>query len=339
MAILQRYDGQDGIEILINTESGESFCSVKGYARMSGKDQSTISRRLASANVDQGIAESASKTAEVLTAGGMQTVALVNEDLIAEWLPKDNPAAATALLKLGVRVVLHNMAGYEVKSAAKSPLSLEEFKSYKHEFEIFIPWATEHPIAATIFLERQGVTPIVLDPTPVLTSAPPIEHQVLPSGEAMAALDGAFLNLNRSGLMMNKLFKFLDRVPTMKTLDEEFVNELTNSLSQAELIIKKTERDLSLSQKKSAILETQLETQLKEYDRLGRENKYLVTQNDLLHHEIEALKDELNALKLQVPIPVKATTTKTKVGTKTYKRPKAKELPPKPLRYALPPGN
>ena len=91
MSILQRYDSPDGIEILINTETGESFCSVRGYARMSGKDQSTISRRLASANADRGVAGGALKTAEVLTAGGIQTVVLVDEDLIAEWLPKDNP--------------------------------------------------------------------------------------------------------------------------------------------------------------------------------------------------------------------------------------------------------
>jgi peptidoglycan hydrolase CwlO-like protein len=211
---------------------------------------------------------------------------------------------------------------------------------------IHLEAATEYPIAASIFLERQGVTPIVvhqtiLEPTPV-TPVEPSSNSSIPSDETMEALNGAFLNLNRSGLMMNKLFKFLDRVPTMKTLDEEFVNELTNSLSEAELIIKKAERDLSLSQKEVASLRSELEAKSKEYDRLGRENKYLATQNDLLHHEIEALKDELNALKLQVPIPVNATTTATKttkVGTKTYKRPKAKELPPKPLRFALPPSN
>lgn len=38
----------DGIELIVNTETGESFASVSGYARMSGKDKSTISRRLES---------------------------------------------------------------------------------------------------------------------------------------------------------------------------------------------------------------------------------------------------------------------------------------------------
>lgn len=105
-----RFDGQDGIEILIDTSTGESFCSVKGYARMSGKDKSTISRRL------EGVAKDGQKTAKAPTAGGIQGVALITEDLIVEWLPKDNPTAATTLLKLGVRMGLHKLAGYEVSS-------------------------------------------------------------------------------------------------------------------------------------------------------------------------------------------------------------------------------
>lgn len=202
---------------------------------------------------------------------------------------------------------------WKASQAEVPQLSVDQFQSFKHEFETFRPWATEYPVAASIFLERQGVTPI--------------ESQSLPPADAIAALDGAFLNLNRSGLMMNKLFKFLDRVPTMKTLDETFVNELVESLSQAESLVKKAEGDLK--------------AKTNEYDRLGRENKYLVTQNDLLHSQVDALKNEVNALKLQLPIPVKVAKTKTgaKTGAKTYKRPKAKELPPKPLRYALPPGS
>ena len=41
---LQRFD-HDGIELIINTETGESFASISGYARMSGKAQSTINPR------------------------------------------------------------------------------------------------------------------------------------------------------------------------------------------------------------------------------------------------------------------------------------------------------
>jgi hypothetical protein len=107
--ILKRFDN-DGIELLINTETGESFASISGYARMSGKGKSTISRRLT------GVASGDTKTAEIQTGQGVQSVALVNEDLIAKWLPKDNPVVATQLMKLGVRVFLHKMAGFEIKS-------------------------------------------------------------------------------------------------------------------------------------------------------------------------------------------------------------------------------
>lgn len=275
MSILQRYDSPDGIEILINTETGESFCSVRGYARMAGKDESTIRER-----IKKGAGKCASETAEILTAGGIQVARLINEDLIAEWLPKDNPSAATSLLKLGVRVVLHNMAGYEVKSTVSPKLSVDQFQSFKHEFETFIPWATEHPIAATIFLERQGLTPIVLEPTPVLNPHP--------SAETMAALDGAFLNLNRSGLMMNKLFKFLDRIPTMKTLDEDFVNEMVNSLSESERV--------------RTGLKSELQGALQQFRKLRTEHEKLIKQSTALSAELAAMRRKCDSCNIATPV-------------------------------------
>jgi hypothetical protein len=107
-----RFDGNDGIEILINTASGESFASISGYARMSGRNKSTIQRRLKTVALEH------QKTAEVETQSGLKTVALISEDLIASWIIKDNPERAFVLLKAGVRVCLHEMAGYQVKSTA-----------------------------------------------------------------------------------------------------------------------------------------------------------------------------------------------------------------------------
>jgi hypothetical protein len=116
---LQRYDGENGVEILIDSATGESFCSVKGYARMAGKAPSTIRERLGYVTeVSQGGREEAVKTAEILTAGGLQAHVLITEDQIVQWLPNDNPAAASALLKLGVRMGLHRMAGYSISSTA-----------------------------------------------------------------------------------------------------------------------------------------------------------------------------------------------------------------------------
>ena len=112
---LQRFD-HDGIELIINTETGESFATVRGYARMSGKIPSTISRRLTMSGkvlrcecLDQ---------AQIETAGGLQGVALIPEDLICQWLIKDNHELALKVMRLGVRLFLHTIAGFQVKSDA-----------------------------------------------------------------------------------------------------------------------------------------------------------------------------------------------------------------------------
>lgn len=103
---------KDGIEIIVNSTTGESYSSISGYARMSGKAQSTISKRIGSHEQTKLL------EAEIQTSKGLRTHRLLTEDLIAEWLPKDNPAMATKLIKLGVRGFLHQLAGFKVTSTA-----------------------------------------------------------------------------------------------------------------------------------------------------------------------------------------------------------------------------
>ena len=110
---LQRFD-QDGIELIINTKTGESFASISGYARMSGRIPSTISRRLTMS----GLREKGLDQAQIETAGGLQGVALIPEDLICQWLIKDNPELALKVMQLGVRLFLHTLAGFRVRSEA-----------------------------------------------------------------------------------------------------------------------------------------------------------------------------------------------------------------------------
>ena len=119
LAKFERFD-KDGIELIIDTATGESFASINGYARMSGKDKSTISRRIGT------VASGTHKTGEVLTTSGLKTVALIPESLIAEWLPKDNPTLASQLMLLGVRVFMHKLAGFEVTTNAVSPPALPQ---------------------------------------------------------------------------------------------------------------------------------------------------------------------------------------------------------------------
>jgi hypothetical protein len=114
MANLVRYD-HDGLELVIDTETGESFATISGYARMVGKDKSTISRRC------DGVASGVVGTAEIPTERGLRTVAMIPESLITEWVVKDNPDLAVQLMRAGVRVFLHKLAGYTVTSTVVAP--------------------------------------------------------------------------------------------------------------------------------------------------------------------------------------------------------------------------
>jgi hypothetical protein len=116
---LQRFDN-DGIELLIDTETGESFASQAGYARMSGVQYDTIRKRV------QRLSETSSdtitlKTAEIETPEGIRSVTLIPESIICRWIVMDNPSVAENLMRLGVRVFLHEMAGYKVTSEATDP--------------------------------------------------------------------------------------------------------------------------------------------------------------------------------------------------------------------------
>jgi|GEM_PF-3526038 len=135
-ANLVRFD-KVGIEILINSQTGESFASISGYARMSGKDKSTISRRCT-------VAFKTFLKAQIQTTTGLKTVVLISEDTIIDWIIDDNPALAKRLLKAGVRVFLHELAGYRVTSTAVEKVDpidalifgLQELKKVQADLEL-----------------------------------------------------------------------------------------------------------------------------------------------------------------------------------------------------------
>lgn len=110
---LQRFD-QDGIELIINTETDESFASQAGYARMSGVDYSTIRKRVERL----GVTFEPLKRSQIETVDGFRAVTLIPEDLICQWLIKDNHKLALKVMQLGVRLFLHTIAGFQVKSEA-----------------------------------------------------------------------------------------------------------------------------------------------------------------------------------------------------------------------------
>lgn len=116
MSSLSVFKSDNGIEIIINQQTGESFCSISGYARMSGLTQQAISKRVK--KVDN---PSIIKNAEIDTGYGIKLHNLITEDLITDWLVDDNPAMAKQLLKAGVRVFLHSLAGYKIISEVTQP--------------------------------------------------------------------------------------------------------------------------------------------------------------------------------------------------------------------------
>ncbi|GEM_PF-6586419 len=128
---IQLFENNSGIGIYIDAQTGESFCSISSYARLAKKDKSTISRRFGT------VAPKETKSAEVVTKTGLKTVVLIPEDLIVEWLPKDNPELATQLLKLGVRSFLHKVVDYKHQSQNQSSSQNEIEQSYDLLTKIF----------------------------------------------------------------------------------------------------------------------------------------------------------------------------------------------------------
>jgi hypothetical protein len=109
---------EDGLEIIVNKITKETGMSVQGYARMSGKNVSTISRRLKVLH-GEGV-----KEVQILTAQGLQGVALLSEDVIGDWLFDDNPKMAKVFMKMGIRAGLLKMAGYSIQ-ASDEPVEKE----------------------------------------------------------------------------------------------------------------------------------------------------------------------------------------------------------------------
>lgn len=143
----------NGIELYIDQETGESFASIRGYARLSGKAESTIHERI-------GVRKTPTKTAEVQTPGGLQGVRLITEDSIVEWLPADNLTMAKSMLKLGVRKFIHALAGYEHKQEQPKqlmPTHAEALRGWADALEKIEVLAPKAAFAET-YIDRDGLT-------------------------------------------------------------------------------------------------------------------------------------------------------------------------------------
>lgn len=110
---LERFD-RDGIELVINTRTGEAFATQSGYGRMVGLSRQAISQRFKTVN-QEGL-----KTAEITTGTGLKTVNLIPAKLCFKWALKDNPELAEAMGIAGATIYMHQLAGFKIDSEAIS---------------------------------------------------------------------------------------------------------------------------------------------------------------------------------------------------------------------------
>ena len=108
MSNLTYFNPGDGLELVIDTSTGEAFATQSGYARMSGVSRQAINKRVLSSN------QTDIKNAEVLTASGLQGCNLIPANIVFEWLLKDNIDLAKRMGEAGATVYLHQLAGYKV---------------------------------------------------------------------------------------------------------------------------------------------------------------------------------------------------------------------------------
>ena len=168
---------------------------------------------------------------------------------------------------------------WKAQKSATPQISADHVKAFIFQDDVFLPWAAAYPAAATVFMGWQGIA----SPVPMIE---PIALN--PSVESQKALDGAFLNLNRSGLMMNKLFHFLDRIPTMKALDENFVNEMVSALSESERV--------------RISIESELEGVLHRMRRLKVDHENAAKELRANATEIEALHRRCDGCNMAMPV-------------------------------------
>lgn len=111
----------NGLELIINTQTGEAFASASAIARMMTTLEKVISpfqiTSYGNTLIKRGQINSVFE-AEILTEGGLQGVKLYSEKAIREFAKKYNVDLLDKFADAGIRVFLHQLAGYQVTSNA-----------------------------------------------------------------------------------------------------------------------------------------------------------------------------------------------------------------------------
>jgi hypothetical protein len=126
---LQLYQN-DGLEIVINTRTGESFCSIRAFARMVDKVQGTVQHWIKVTNQEI-------KSQAIQTSRGVHFSHLLSEAQMIEGFKKWKPEVLDKFSQVGIRTYLHQLAGYQVTSSAVLKTEVSTFDLFQHAVKLF----------------------------------------------------------------------------------------------------------------------------------------------------------------------------------------------------------
>ena len=107
----------DGLQIVIDNQSGKVYASQSALAKLIGKPNSSV-RYHAEAMV-KGVQEIDKIAAEIQTPGGLQGSQLYGEDFIYSLMAKYRPDLLVQAAKAGLRLYFYELAGYRPEVQAK----------------------------------------------------------------------------------------------------------------------------------------------------------------------------------------------------------------------------
>jgi len=114
---LTLFENPDGIELVIDTRTGEAFVTLCGYCLMTDTPRDRVLMRL------KEVQKKFVKTTRIITPWGFGSFQLISAKLIGKWLANDKPELVEAMLEAGVTSYLQKIAGYE--KSVKLPKSDE----------------------------------------------------------------------------------------------------------------------------------------------------------------------------------------------------------------------
>jgi hypothetical protein len=164
---LVKYE-QNGLELWIDESTGMAYAHMRAIARMLGlEDTRTLRRRL------EGGAFEGVKTAEILTAGGVQGgVSLYPSSVVFKLALEFNPDLAEAMGNCGANVYMLGQAGYQVKVAEATPivnnvtpLLAQQAAGVADVIRHIADTLSDHPRLAQILIDTSMNTVIEQQPT------------------------------------------------------------------------------------------------------------------------------------------------------------------------------